>query len=89
MSSISFKPTAAVFRLKRNYQNLTSAEFAENLISYLNSARSCKRITVDDLRNVMHGVAGRTDVIEVDLVDKESDSTETQTDNKYMLGENM
>ena len=89
MSSISFKPTAAVFRLKRNYQNLTSADFAENLISYLNSARSCKRITVDDLRNVMHGVAGRTDVIEVDLVDKESDSTETQTDNKYMLGENM
>ena len=46
VTCMSLKPTAAVFRLKRNHQNLTSTEYAENLIPYLNGARCCKRIMV-------------------------------------------
>ena len=59
MSSVSLKPTAAVFRLKQNYKNLSSEEYADNLISYLSTARSCKTITIDDLNNVMHGIEGK------------------------------
>ena len=62
MSSISLKPTAAVFRLKRNYKNLPSEEYADNLISYLSSARSCRTITIEELNNVMHGIARKTNV---------------------------
>ena len=58
------------------------------MISYLNSARCCKRITVDDLRNIMHGIVERTDVVQT-VVDKEIDTEERQTDNKYMLGEHV
>ena len=52
------QPTAAVFRLKRNYTNLSSEEYADNLCSYLCGARSCKTITIEDLHNVIHGIAG-------------------------------
>lgn len=90
VTCMSLKPTAAVFRLKRNHRNLTSTEYAENLISYLNSARCCKRITVDDLRNIMHGIAGRTDSAEtVDLVEKESNTMEKQKEKQYNLGEHV
>ena len=46
------------------YQNPTSTENTENLISYLNKAKSCKCITVNDLHNIMHGIAGKIDVTE-------------------------
>ena len=71
VNSISLKTTAVFFRLKQNYQNFTPTEYAENLISYLNSARCCKRVTVDDLYNITHGKARRMDVVET-VVDKES-----------------
>ena len=51
------KPTASVFCLKRNHRNLSTEEYADNLCSYLCSARSCKTVTVDDLNNVMHDIA--------------------------------
>ena len=57
MSSMSLRPTASVFRLKRNPRNLSTEEYADNLCSYLCSARSCKTITMDDLNNVMRGIA--------------------------------
>ena len=57
---MSLKPTAAVFRLKRQYKNLTTVEYAENLMAYLNNARCCKTITVEDLNNVMRGIMGRS-----------------------------
>ena len=56
MSSMSLKPTASVFRLKRNYQNLSTEEYADNLSSYLCSARSCKTITINDLNNIIHSI---------------------------------
>ena len=52
---MSLKPTAAVFLLKRNHKNLTTEEYAENLIAYLSNGRCCKSITVEDL-NVMRGI---------------------------------
>lgn len=66
--------------------SLSSTEYAETLISYLNSARCCKRITVDDLCNIMHGMAGQTDVVGT-VVDKEDDTRLGQTDDKSILGE--
>ena len=82
------KQTAAVFHCKQNYQNPTSTERAENLISYLNMTRCCKCITVDDLHNIIHSIAGQTDVIET-VVDKESYTQEGQTDTKYMLQQHV
>jgi len=60
ISCMSLKPTASLFRLKRNHQNLTTEEYSENLISYLNNAPCCKTLTVEDLNNVMRGIMGRS-----------------------------
>ena len=54
----------------------------------MNSARCCKRITVDDLCNIIYGIAGQTDLAET-VVDKESDTGEGQTDTKYKLGKHV
>jgi len=72
MSSMSLKPTAAVFRLKRDHHNLSTDEYAENLASYLSNARQCKVITVADLTNVVHGILGKSlqENQECDVVDK-------------------
>ena len=59
MSSMSLKPTATVFCLKRNHKNLPPEEYADNLCLYLCSARSCKTITIEDLNNIMHGIASK------------------------------
>ena len=56
ISCMSLKPTAVFFCLKRNYKNLTTEEYAENLIAYLSNAHWCKTITVEDLNNVMLGI---------------------------------
>ena len=58
------------------------------MISYLNSARCYKHLTVDDLPNIIHGIARRTDAVET-VVDKESDAREGRTDTKYMLEEHV
>ena len=46
---------SAVFRLKRNHTNLTTEDYSENLIAYLNDPCCCK-ITVEDLNNVLNGI---------------------------------
>ena len=56
ISYISLKPTAVVFHLERNHKNLTTEEYSEYLIAYLNNAHCCKTITVEDLSNLMHGI---------------------------------
>ena len=45
MSYMSLKPTDAAFCLKRNHKNLTTEEYAENLMVYLSNACCCKTIT--------------------------------------------
>ena len=47
---------AAVFRLQRNHKDLTTDEYAENLKSYLDTARCCKNITMNDLNNILFGI---------------------------------
>ena len=60
ISYMLLKPTAAVFRLKRNHKNLTTEEYAESLIACLSNACCCKTITVEDLNNVMRGIMSRS-----------------------------
>ena len=48
---------AAVFRLHRNHKDLSTDEYAENLITYLDTARSCKNISMNDLNNILFGIA--------------------------------
>ena len=59
MTCMSLQPTAAVFRLMRNHCKLETKEYADNLITHLDSARTCRTITPDDLSNVLHGLSGK------------------------------
>ena len=59
MTCMPLQPTAAVFRLMRNHCKLETKEYADNLITYLDSARTCRTITLDDLSNVLHGLSGK------------------------------
>ena len=47
--SLSLKHTS-VFRLKRDYKNLSSKEYVENLSQYLSDVRSKEILTTEDLR---------------------------------------
>ena len=76
MTSTSLKPTNAVFRLKKNYKNLSTNEYADNLSTYLSSARSCKTLTIQDLSNVIHGIAAKASA---DLEHCDGISEEQQT----------
>ena len=59
LTSTSLKPTAAVFRLKRNHKKLESQEYYDNLTSYLSNVRSIKTLTLSDLKNVLHCLANK------------------------------
>ena len=48
-SCLSLKHTASVFRLKRDYKNLSSKDYVENLCQYLGDARSKSMLTANDL----------------------------------------
>ena len=56
MSCTTVKESHALFRLKKNHADLDAEEYADNLISYLDNARSIKSITLTDLNNVLHGL---------------------------------
>ena len=82
-TSTSLKPTAAVLRLKRNYKNLESQEYYDNLTSYLSNVRSIKTLTLSDLKNVLHCLANKN---------AEPDNSEIETEiNKpdFVLGEHV
>ena len=51
-TSLALKPTAAVFRLKKDHKNLTTEEYTENLAYYLDSSKSATNLTINDL-NIM------------------------------------
>ena len=48
---------ATVFRLQRNHKDVTTDKYADNLTSYLDTARSCKNITMTALNNILFGIA--------------------------------
>ena len=47
-TSLRLKQSDPVFRLKRDYKNLTNEEYAANLINYLGSARKTSSLTVNE-----------------------------------------
>ena len=56
LTSLSLKPIASVFRLKKNYQNLHSFEYGETLISYFGRVQSYTTLTTKDLNNILRGL---------------------------------
>lgn len=62
MACISLKPNSSVFRLKRDYKNLSTEEYIDNLCSYLTNARSSKTLFISDLNRVLHCSAHQSNV---------------------------
>ena len=92
ISCMSLKPTASVFRLRRNHKNLPTEEYAENLISFLNNARCCKTLTVDDLNNVMRGIVSRSTNDENDVndtTDKQSLESLSCNEDAFKVGDHV
>ena len=50
---LSWPRSSNVFRLKKNYKNLESYEYAENLKVYLNRIKSNAAATLDDFRGAL------------------------------------
>ena len=50
---LSLKPSSSIFRLKRAGRKLSSDEYANNLISYLDNSYSQTSITITDLQKVL------------------------------------
>ena len=46
----------AFIQILKNHADLDAEEYADNLISYLDNARSIKNITLTDLNNELHGL---------------------------------
>ena len=53
VSSSTLKETASIFRLKRNGRNLTTQEYADNLIKYMDDTESMNTLTLADLNTVL------------------------------------
>ena len=66
LTCLLLKPTAQVCRPKRDHKNLKTREYVENLMSYLDNTRSCKKHTLDYLSNALYGVAP-TIVVETEV----------------------
>ena len=62
ITSLALKPSAAVFRLRRNNRNLCTGEYADNLTTHLSSARSFKNITLSELSYALHGISAKSGV---------------------------
>ena len=67
----------------RNHRNLETTEYAENLSSYLDSACSCRTISLAGFDNVLHALCGKESVkTDTPLVDSDDDY-------HYKIGENV
>ena len=83
VTSMSLKPTAAVFRLMRHHRKRETMEYADNLSSYLDSARSCRTITLADFDNALHALCGKESAkTDTSLVDSAAEED-------YKIGENV
>ena len=58
VSSSTLKETASIFRLKRNGRNLTTQEYADNLIKYMDDTESMNTLTLADLNTVLAQMTG-------------------------------
>ena len=57
-SSSTLKETASIFRLKRNGRNLTTQEYADNLIKYMDDTESMNILTLADLNSILAQMTG-------------------------------
>ena len=71
----------AAFRLQRSHKDLTTDEYAENLIPYLDTARSCKKLTMNDLNNILFGI--------VSSVTPSSTSTSSSEYTNFVAGDHI
>ena len=55
MSTSNMKRSSAVFRLKKNYKNLDSEDYAHNLKVYFGFVSSVSQITLSDLSYILTG----------------------------------
>ena len=55
-STVSMKRSSEVFRLKKNYKNLDSEDYAHNLKIYLGCLNSVNRITLEDFSYILTGL---------------------------------
>ena len=53
VSSSTLKETAIIFRLKRNGRNLTTQEYADNLIKYMDDTESMNTLALADVNTVL------------------------------------
>ena len=53
VSSSTFKETASIFCLKQNGRNLTTQEYANNLIKYMDDTESMNTLALADLNTVL------------------------------------
>ena len=49
--------------LKRNSRNLETREYVDKLMSYLDSARICRSLTLSDLSNALHGISAKAGIV--------------------------
>ena len=53
VSSSTLKETASILRLKQNGRNLTTQEYADNLIKYMDDTKSMNILIIADLNTVL------------------------------------
>ena len=74
---------AAVFRLQRNHKDLTTDEYADNLMAYIDTARSCKNITMTDLNNILFGIASNVSPLDFSISGRSEEET------NFMVGDHI
>lgn len=92
MTSSYLKPTAAVFRLTRNSKPLSTDEYAENLISYLDTTRSCKTLTIIDLNHVLNDLSSinkTTTDSDIQQVIPQTPNQGTSQNSSHYVGEHI
>ena len=57
-SSNTLKKTACIFRLKRNGRSLTTQEYADNLIKYIDDTESMNTLTLAALSTILAQMTG-------------------------------
>ena len=74
---------AAVFRLQRNHKDVTTDEYADNLMAYLDTARSCKNITMTHLNNILFGIASHVAPLDFSISGRSEEET------NFMVGDHI
>ena len=87
MSTSNMKRSSAVFRLKKNYKNLDSDDYAHNLKVYFGCVSSVSQITLSDLSYILTGLnaAASTAVTS----EKECQEEESQIHKTFKIGEHI